>query len=526
MTAAGPGPGQAAGHTAGQTAGPTVGQTVGQTEPAGVAGRRLSVAVIRARYNRHGGAERFVQRALAALSGRSLALTIIAREWRSGGAGAAATEGAGGGPAGQGPAGDGWPADVRLARVDPFYVGNVWRDASFARAVTGHLARNRYDLVQSHERIPGVMLYRAGDGVHAEFLAQRRRGLSRRGRLGLALNPYHAYMLRAERRMFEHPALRAVICNSEMVREEIASRFGVDRSRLVLIRNGVDLERFRPADDDARQRHRQRFGLPDEAPVFAFVGSGFERKGLAAALRAMADPKAPAGAWLLIAGNDKRRRRYQALAEQLGVVSRVRFLGVVTDVREVLAAADALLMPTLYDPFPNAVLEALACGVPAITSTKSGAAEVIGEAGAGGAEAGEASADEVRAGEVKASEGKAGEVGIGDAGDEAVAGQNEAVAGQHGVPNGFVTDALDIGAIAQAMSEVASVRGGPRHVAMRKAARASVERYSLTALGDDLIALYERLLGYSGSFAAPGAGVGGVPEPGPPAAPGPSPHHG
>jgi UDP-glucose:(heptosyl)LPS alpha-1,3-glucosyltransferase len=396
-----------------------------------VAGRPLSVAVIRARYNPHGGAERFVQRALAALSGRSLALTIIARQWRGGGAG------------------DGLAADVRLARVDPFYLGNVWRDASFARAVTGHLARHRYDLVQSHERIPGVMLYRAGDGVHAEFLAQRRRVLSLRGRLGLALNPHHACTLRAERRMFEHPALRAVICNSEMVREEIASRFGVDRARLVLIRNGVDLERFRPADEDARQRHRRGFGVADGAPVFAFVGSGFERKGLAAALRAMADARAPAAAWLLVAGSDRRSRRYQALAQRLGVGARVRFLGVVADVREVLAAADALLMPTLYDPFPNAVLEALACGVPAITSTKSGAAEVI----------------------------------------DAHA-RNDPLA----QPSGFVTDALDIGAIAQAMSAVAAARGGPRHGAMRQAARASVQRYSLAALGDDLIALYERLL--------------------------------
>lgn len=446
----------------------------------------LSVAVIRARYNPHGGAERFVQRALAALSGRSLTLTIIAREWRGGGAG------------------EGLAADVRLARVDPFYVGNVWRDASFARAVTKHLARNHYDLVQSHERIPGVMLYRAGDGVHAEFLAQRRRVLSARGRLGLALNPYHAYMLRAERRMFEHPALRAVICNSEMVREEIAGRFGVDRSRLVLIRNGVDLERFRPADDDARRLRRLGFGLPDEAPVFAFVGSGFERKGLAAALRAMADPRAPAGAWLLVAGTDRRRRRYQALAEQLGVAARVRFLGVVADVREVLAAADALLMPTLYDPFPNAVLEALACGVPAITSTKSGAAEVIGGTVGGDTGDGDTGGDET---------------GGGGAGAKAVA-------GVAGVPNGFVTDALDIGAIARAMSAVASARGGPRHAAMRAAARASVERHSLTTLGDDLVELYERLLDGSGNMAAPGDGAGGVPESGSAAAPGPSPHHG
>ena len=88
--------------------------------------------------------------------------------------------------------------------------------------------------------------------------------------------------------MFTHPALRCVVCNSDMVRQEIVRHYGVDPARLVVIRNGLDLQRFRPPTPQEHQEARARLGWPDDRAVFLFVGSGFERKGVAAALRAMA----------------------------------------------------------------------------------------------------------------------------------------------------------------------------------------------------------------------------------------------
>jgi UDP-glucose:(heptosyl)LPS alpha-1,3-glucosyltransferase len=118
----------------------------------------------------------------------------------------------------------------------------------------------------------------------------------------------------------------------------------------------------------------------------------------------------------------------------------VRFVGGVSDVRPFLAAADAFVLPTLYDPFPNAALEALACGLPTLTSTKSGAAEVV----------------------------------------------------RDGV-NGFVCDALDHAGLAAAMARIVAAGAGERE-AMASAARDSVAGLSLDAMGAALIALYERLL--------------------------------
>ena len=380
----------------------------------------LSIAIVRARYNPYGGAERFVQRALAALSDREVALTVIARDWPN----AAAAES---------------PVDLHLERVDPFYLGSVWRDWSFERGVKRLLARRRFDLVQSHERIPGLPVYRAGDGVHAEFLAQRRRALPAWKRCAVWANPYHAHMVRTERRMFTDPALRAVICNSTMVRTEIAQRFGVPQSKLHLIRNGVDSRRFAPASPAQRMQARAAYGLPEAATVFAFVGSGFERKGVGCAIRALARLTGGArDARLLVAGSDKHAAAYRRLAERLGVASRITFLGGLDDVRPVLHASDVFVLPTLYDPFPNSVLEALACGLPVVTSTKSGAAEVI------------------RPGE-----------------------------------NGRVIDALDVPALAEALVDLSDPA---RAAARRDSARRSVAGLSIEGLGDDLVALYRRLL--------------------------------
>ncbi|MBN9462620.1 MAG: glycosyltransferase family 4 protein [Burkholderiales bacterium] len=384
--------------------------------------RPLSVAIVRARYNPFGGAERFVQRALAALGGHA-ELTVIARHWPGAEAGSGAA-----------------PLPVRFERVDPFHVGSVWRDWSFARGVRRLVARRHFDLVQSHERIAGLPVYRAGDGVHRVFLRQRLRALPWWRRAMVLANPHHAWVLHAERAMFRHPALRAVICNSVMVRDEIAAHFGVAPSRLHVVRNGIDLQRFRPAQPAERAAARAALGLADGEAAALFVGSGFERKGLAACLHALARLDASSRLRLFVVGADRRAGAWRRLARRLGVGARVSWLGPRHDVLPSLHAADLFVLPTLYDPFPNAALEALACGLPVVTSTASGAAEFI-EAGR----------------------------------------------------NGYVVDALDHAALARAMTAIEAADGQLRS-AMQREAHASVQSLSLEHLGRELVALYRRLL--------------------------------
>ena len=303
----------------------------------------MKLAIVRQKYTPFGGAERFVERALAALRARGVDVSVIAREWQG---------------------------DVQGIRVDPFYLGRTWRDAGFARGVRRLIAGRRFDLVQSHERIPGCEIYRAGDGVHATWLELRNKLLDR-------FAPWHRYTLAAEAEMFRHPGLRAVICNSRMVKNDIARRFGVADEKLQVIYNGVDLEAFHPRLREAQGLAlRDKAGIGPAVPLILFVGSGYERKGLPTLLHAFAAMERR-DARLWVVGRDKQEALMRKLAQTLGVDQRVMFLGGQADVRPFYGAADVFALPTLYDPFPNAALEALACGLPLVTTTTCGAAELV-----------------------------------------------------------------------------------------------------------------------------------------------------
>lgn len=371
----------------------------------------MKIALVRQRYTPFGGAERFVSRAMQALQEQGAEITLVTRRWEPHG-------------------------DIEALTCDPFYLGSLWRDWGFSRCVQRTLARHDFDLVQSHERIPGCDVYRAGDGVHREWLTQRRRVLGLGGRLGLALNPYHRYVLAAEKALFTSPQLKAVICNSRMVKEEIQRWFSLPTEKLHVIYSGVDTETFHPRlKTEHRQAVRSRLGVDEEAPLFLFVGSGFERKGLASLFTALAT--GPREARLLVVGKDKHTARFQSLAQNLGLGTRVLFLGPQTDVKPFYGAADALVLPTLYDPFPNVALEAMACGLPLVTSFKSGAAELI----------------------------------------------------KPGV-NGFACDALDTATLA---THLGNLRSAAHCLRLGQEARRTVEPLSLERMGKELLDFYQTI---------------------------------
>jgi UDP-glucose:(heptosyl)LPS alpha-1,3-glucosyltransferase len=226
-------------------------------------------------------------------------------------------------------------------------------------------------------------VYRAGDGVHRRWLELRRAAAGPMERLAIALNPYHRYVCAAEKEMFEHPRLRAVICNSRMVREEVQRSFRIAPEKLHVIYNGVDLEHFHPRHREAlRGKARADLGCQPRDTLALFVGAGYARKGLGAAIDALALAKNESF-WLLVAGRDRDEQHYVDRAARAGVGKRVRFLGAKEDVRPLYAAADCFILPSRYDPFPNTALEALAMGLPALVSRRCGAAEVVvhGESG-------------------------------------------------------------------------------------------------------------------------------------------------
>ena len=375
----------------------------------------MKLALIRAKYNPYGGAERFLNDAVAALAGSDLDVqpTLFTREWPP-------------------------QASATLSHriVNPGYVTSNGRDRGFADAVRQALAAAPFDLVQSYERFAGCDIYHAVDGVHAEWLRQRGRITGRVRKFGIAINPRHRFVLASERAMYLSPQFKAAICISKMVKNDILRHVDIDPAKLHVIYSGLDTEKFSPGSRDTfRDPARQKYSIPLDAPVAVFVGSGFERKGLAAFLQALSLCE---DAYGVVVGKDKHSARYAALAQKLGLQHRVHFAGGVADTRPYYAMADVFVLPTIYEPFGLVFLEAMACGLPVVTSTSAGAAELIVE----------------------------------------------------GV-NGYVTDALDVAAISRAIEQSVS---STTRAAMSIAARATALTFSPQTMADQYVALYQKLL--------------------------------
>lgn len=311
---------------------------------------KVRLAIVRQKYRPDGGAERFISRALEALDDDSLELNIITRSW-------------------QGEPKPEWHLHI----CNPKKWGRISRERGFAVAARACWQQEKFDIVQSHERIAGCDIFRAGDGVHRVWLEQRARVVSPVQRLLTQVSRYHRYVMTAEEEMFRSPALKKIICNSLMVKNDIMRCFQVPEEKFAVIYNAIDSTRFMPATAEQRQQSREQLNLPDNAKVFIYVGSGFERKGLKASISALA----ATDAHLLVVGQDKQQSRYENLARSLGCEKRIHFLGVQNNVIPFYHAADSLILPTLYDPFPNVILEAMACGLPVITSFTCGGAEFI-----------------------------------------------------------------------------------------------------------------------------------------------------
>jgi UDP-glucose:(heptosyl)LPS alpha-1,3-glucosyltransferase len=222
------------------------------------------------------------------------------------------------------------------------------------------------DVLMSLERVWSCDVYRAGDGVHRAWLDRRARFTGPLRRAVHSLNPKHVATLRLEQSLFGRVGAQRVIANSHMVQREIAQIYGYPTAKIDLVHNGVPAELFE-VGSDKRTAARAALGLGDDDVAVLFVGSGWERKGLRFAINAVeaaANPRLR----LIVAGRGNEAR-YRSPA--------ATFIGVANDLPALYAAGDLFLLPTIYDPFSNASLEALAAGLPVITTAANGFSETM-----------------------------------------------------------------------------------------------------------------------------------------------------
>jgi UDP-glucose:(heptosyl)LPS alpha-1,3-glucosyltransferase len=238
---------------------------------------------------------------------------------------------------------------------------------------------NSYHTVIGMDRTTMQTHLRAGDGCHKSYLQRRKQAASFFEKLFLPFNPMHSTLLQLEKKAFENPHLQKLIVNSNMVKEEILSHYSISEQKITVIHNGVEWQENQPLFDQAFENQRElqkKLSLKPDHRVFLFVGNGYKRKGLVFLLQALAQiAKSPF--YLLVIGKDKNIAYYQKLAKKMHLENKVLFLGPQRNVYPYYQLADALIIPSIYDPFANITLEALSMGLYVLSSTYNGGKEIL-----------------------------------------------------------------------------------------------------------------------------------------------------
>lgn len=269
-------------------------------------------------------------------------------------------------------------ADFKVHQVGGLPLGRTAGLLSFAYGAPKAARGAGTDLVVSFARTIGADVLRSGGSAHISNVRAARQWRGAWQWRAMRVSPYHRAQMFIERRGFASSQLKAAIAVSNLVRDDLMREFRLPGAKAHTLYNGVDLARFSPAhEDSARRELRSSIGIGEGAPLVAFVGNGFGRKGLRFLIEAW--PNVGRGAHLLVVGADQNLRWYQREAIRLGVGARIHFHGAVPDVARVFHGVDAFALPSLFEPFGNVVMEALASGVPVLSSAQSGASELLPE---------------------------------------------------------------------------------------------------------------------------------------------------
>ena len=255
------------------------------------------------------------------------------------------------------------------------------RDTAFAKRAVAAARKGGCDVVVGVRHVTGVDVYWPHGGVHAETLLAVERSKGRvAGAVSHALHrvsPKQRSLLALERRFFEDPRRARIWCVSDLVRREILARWPACEPLVEVHRNGVDTDAFHPGvRDEHRARVRRELGVPDGVLLLLFLGGAWRLKGWHVLLDALV--RLRSHAWVCVAAGARHETAARA-ASRAGLADRVRVLPR-QDPRPLYGAADMLVQPTWRDPCPLTTLEALACGLPVVTTEADGAAEGAGAA--------------------------------------------------------------------------------------------------------------------------------------------------
>jgi UDP-glucose:(heptosyl)LPS alpha-1,3-glucosyltransferase len=269
----------------------------------------------------------------------------------------------------------------------PKLLGNVmWLISSTIISILSLVRKREFDIIHSHTYLGAF----SADVVTSHFCERECHRLEKDHTICMphagiwqsfaALDDklYRRLMVFAEGAAFGHKITRVRIVVSQRMKSDFIYHYGDDAKDITVIPNGVDLEVFNPAIKQlCRHSVRQKHSISDNDVLLMFAGSDWGRKGLRYIMEALSLlPRSDVK--LLVVGSGDEKFHSQ-LAESKQVRERVIFVSGNTNIWEYYAASDIFVFPTLYEPFGLVILEAMASGLPVITSRIAGAAELIND---------------------------------------------------------------------------------------------------------------------------------------------------
>ncbi|MBU0735522.1 MAG: glycosyltransferase family 4 protein, partial [Proteobacteria bacterium] len=309
----------------------------------------MKIAVVIPKYGLVGGAEGFAYELTERLAmRRRFEIHLFANQWRRG------------------------SAPIFFHKVPIFIFPRFLRQISFAYFSNRQIRRGEFDLVHSHDRIFQMHLFTMHGIPHESWVRKARRK---------PLSLFDRSMAWVERKGLMGPQMQMVLPVSRLVKEELVRVYDIPESRIRVIHPGVSAQRFPLfSKESCRQEVRNRHGLSQNDIVVLFVGMNFEIKRLNLVIEGIThlikEEKRTSKLKVLVVGKGNKAP-YQTLARHLGVADRVIFAGVTREVEKYYLACDIFAMPSVFDTFGMAVLEALAAGLPVIISRNVGAKDLV-----------------------------------------------------------------------------------------------------------------------------------------------------
>jgi UDP-glucose:(heptosyl)LPS alpha-1,3-glucosyltransferase len=246
-------------------------------------------------------------------------------------------------------------------------------------------ASESYQTLEVHPNVHGAFCTASPPGgvlwvqaVHRTWIDIARKSRNFTGRLKQRLNPFHGVALRLEQSMIGERRYAKLIALTSAVADDLKHYYDIPGADIEVLPNGVNCVEFKNADAAEKQAARAELGVPSDARVVLFVANEADRKGFVPLLEAVS-ALPDRDVHVLAVGRLGGLKTWATALGRLGLNGKVTFTGPTSNVAIAYKAADVFALPTIYEAWGLVIVEALASGIPVLTSRLAGAGEAVQE---------------------------------------------------------------------------------------------------------------------------------------------------